>query len=147
MGKPAQAGDLPCALDEASGVVIAPDGEGAEAGTPGAGEFFERTKRGGFIAGAGHVVAGKKDDVGLGSGQGIEQPVMVGGLRIEAFDVGIGEVENPEAFEFGRNRGVAEVEGLDGGWGPGGAERPLWAWIQPDMRRKVSGKGLGVGSV
>jgi len=71
----------------------------------------------------------------------------MGGLRIEAFDVGIGEVENPEAFEFGRNRGVAEAEGLDRGWGPRGAESIFGAWVQPDMWRKVRGEALGVGGV
>jgi hypothetical protein len=73
--------------------------------------------------------------------------MMVGGLRVEAFDVAIGEVENPEAFEFRRNRGVAEVEGLDRGWGPRGAESPLGAGFQADMRRRVVRSGEGVGWV
>lgn len=65
VGKPAQARDLLRALDEAGGVVIAPDCERAEARAPGVREFVECNQGGGLIAWAGHEIAGEEDEISL----------------------------------------------------------------------------------
>lgn len=123
--EPAQAREPGGGADEFGRVVIAADGEGAEACAPGGGEFFERAEGGGFVAGVGHEVAGEDDEIDGGGAESLEGSGVLERAGADSFYMRVGEVENSEAFEFGGNLGVGEIEGLDGGGWARGAEGVL----------------------